>query len=160
MLDSGAKGYLEWRDFATLGERIIAAQLLPEDSPKAKAIRDGHWRYWSGLSPDGSQDGQVTFEQYAAKAHTVEWFRDCMLPCAVAVGEGSDHDDDGLLERWEWLALLTAIGFPEPDAAALFDKLDEDGDNRIGVSQWLQTTQEFYTGSSADFAGDVLIGND
>ncbi|GAA2220252.1 hypothetical protein GCM10009850_122110 [Nonomuraea monospora] len=126
---------------------------VPPGSPKALALLEGCRRFWEGLAAaaDHNDDGQVTFEEYAAFSHAPAWFAQHGEPYVTALSAVLDLDDNGLIERDHFLGFHSVAGFPLPYTTKLFDQLNIDGRGRARTDRFADFVRSFYT------TGDDLL---
>jgi len=148
LLDLDGSAALTSADFALFASRVCRVLGVPADSPKAKALAEGCRRFWQGLAAaaDRNQDGQVTFEEYSSFSHDDSWFAEHGEAYVAAVSTVCDLDDDGLIERDDFLGHHSAAGFPLSYSAKLFSDLDTGGTGRVSTDSFAAFLRKFYTG--------------
>ncbi len=161
MLDANGDGRLQRQDFALLADRVIASQDEPLDSAKAQQARSAHETYWQGLldHADTNGDGIVSFEEYAAAVRDSGAQDRFIRPYARAMVNLCDRDDDGRVERADYLAYMAAVGFAPDRAASMFDQLDQAGDGNISADAWAEVICRYYGSPAEDAVADQLIGS-
>ena len=80
-----------------------------------------------------------------------------MTDYATSLAALVDRDDDGYVERGDFLTCMTASGFPEANSAAVFEELDESGDGRIPADHWAAAIVDWYRSERTDIPGHVLV---
>ncbi|SDJ26502.1 EF-hand domain-containing protein [Nonomuraea jiangxiensis] len=155
LLDANGDGQLQADDFDLLADRVLNA--VKADPAKAHALREGCRAYWQGLAADTDRDGDrvVTFEEYAAAIPDAVHFDQYGSPYAHALAAVADPDDDGEVERADFVACMTAIGFAPPQVAQLFAELAGDND-RVATRDWAAAIRDYYVSASADIPGQLL----
>jgi Ca2+-binding EF-hand superfamily protein len=153
LLDADGSSVLTCADFVLYTSRVCRVLGVAEGSSKADALAAACRGYWQNLaaSADRDHDGRVTFEEYAALSHDGSWFAAHGEAYAVAVSAVCDLDDDGLIERDDFLGLHSAAGFPLAYAAKLFRDLDGGGTGRVSTADFAAFVRDYYTS-----AGDLL----
>jgi hypothetical protein len=76
---------------------------------------------------------------------------------ATSVATLVDRDDDGYVERDDFITCMTASGFPAVNSVAVFEELDESGDGRIPVGHWAAAIVDWYRSERTDIPGHVLL---
>ncbi|MFC4119805.1 EF-hand domain-containing protein [Nonomuraea zeae] len=156
LLDVTGDGHLRAEDFDLLAERVLNALGMELDSDKARALFDGCRTYWRGLAATsgGAQEDLVTFEEYAAAALDADHFDVYGQPYARALAALADRDDDGYIESADFLACMTAIGFPLSRVKQLFSTLSYK--DRITTGAWQAAIKDYYVNTSGDTPGQLL----
>ncbi|WP_343951795.1 calcium-binding protein [Nonomuraea longicatena] len=151
LLDTDGSSVLTRADFVLYTSRVCRVLGVADGSPKAEALAAACGRYWENLaaSADRDHDGRVTFEEYAALSHDPSWFAAHGEAYAVAIAAVGDLDDDGLIERDDFLGLHSAAGFPLAYAARLFGDLDRGVTGRVSTADFAAFVRDYYT-SAAD----------
>lgn len=164
LFDADGNGVIEAEDFDLMTDRVVAAAQGPDagrgpDAAALSAIRYAFGRYWTTLAAelDADGDGCVTREEFAPFVLSPERFGPTVEEFARALANLGDPDDDGLIERPLFVALMLAIGFQPDNVHALFDAFAPDGEDRIMVGTWVAGIKDFYTPDLVDIAGDRLV---
>lgn len=159
ILDTDENGYLDETDFDRLAARVLDAMGEPRDSAKGQAVRDGHRRFWAGLRTalDADADGRVSREEYLARLGDPGEAEQTVAGYAASVAALVDRDDDGYVERDDFITCMTASGFPEAGGAAVFEELDESGSGRIAVGHWAAAIVDWYRSERTDVPGHILV---
>jgi hypothetical protein len=168
LLDADGDGRLQVEDFGLLAQRVIDALAasparFPRPDPhlisaKATDLLQGCQIYWQGLvTMTGSRDGVVTFEEYAAAIPDDAHFDHYGQPYVRALASLADWNEDGQVERADFLACMTAIGFAEPDVERIYAELSFDG--AIATEAWKTAIRDFYLSATADTPGQLLVGH-
>jgi len=158
LLDADGNGVLESDDFTLMSDRVIAA--VPLADRKAKdAMRAAFEGYWATLLAelDANGDGKISFTEYSACVLSPERFDATITAFAEALGALGDPDGDGLIERPDFVAPMTAIGFGRANIDALFDAFGPTADDRITVRSWVEGIKDYYAPDKADTPGNHLV---
>ncbi|MET7328943.1 hypothetical protein [Nonomuraea sp. NPDC005650] len=149
LLDTDGSAVLTSADFALYASRVCRVLGVPAEAPKAGALEEGCRRFWEGLAAaaDRNRDGQVTFEEYSSFSHDDSWFAEHGEAYAAALPAVCDLDDDGLIERDDFLGLHSAAGFPLSYSTKLFSDLDSGGTGRVNTACFTEFLRKFYTGA-------------
>jgi Ca2+-binding EF-hand superfamily protein len=159
ILDSDGNGYLDESDFDRLATRVLRAVGEPRDSAKGRAVANGHRRFWAGLRAtlDTDGDGRISREEYLARLGDPGDAERTVTDYATSIATLVDRDDDGYVERDDFLTCMTASGFARANSEAVFEELDESGDGRIAVDHWAAAIVDWYRSERTDIPGHVLV---
>ncbi|MEV5710698.1 EF-hand domain-containing protein [Actinoallomurus sp. NPDC052274] len=159
ILDSDGNGYLDESDFDRLATKVLSALGEPRESAKGQAVLDGHHRFWAGLraSLDADRDGRISLAEYLARLGDPGDAEQAVTDYATSMAALVDRDDDGYVERDDFLTCMTASGFAEANSATVFEELDESGDGRIPVGHWAAAIVDWYRSERTDIPGHVLV---
>jgi Ca2+-binding EF-hand superfamily protein len=159
ILDADGNGYLDAADFERLAATVLDAMGEPPDSAKARAVFDGHRRFWAGLRTalDTDGDGRVGRDEYLARLGDPGEAGSTVAGYAASVAALADRDDDGYVERDDFVTCMTASGFPRAGGAAVFEELDDAGEGRIPVARWAGAIVDFYRSERTDIPGQILV---
>lgn len=162
LLDATGDGYLRRDDYEVFALRLVQSFGHPPRSAAAMAVRSAYRALWRALAAesDADRDGRVTkaeFLAWAARAtHTA--FEDTLRPLATAVLALVDADGTGVVERDEFVTLMTRCGLPDHDARTLFERLDTDHRGTVEVAEVVRTTRDFCLDPTPDKPGHWLFG--
>ncbi|MFE7412698.1 EF-hand domain-containing protein [Streptomyces laurentii] len=158
LLDANGNGVLDAKDFELNADRVLA--VATDSRPEArKALAGSMRRWWEVLmgALDTNGDGVISPQEFEASVLDPELFGPAADDFANALATLGDPDDDGLIERPRFLALMTAWGFAAPNIDSLFDAFRPDADDRITVSSWADGIRDYYTPGLAGIPGDHLV---
>ncbi|WP_231648429.1 EF-hand domain-containing protein [Saccharothrix sp. NRRL B-16348] len=158
LFDANASGAIEANDFEIMARRVVEA--APQSDAAAKeAMTAAFHRYWKTLAEelDDDRNGRINREEFEDSVLSPERFEATIDEFARSLARLGDPDGDGLIERHVFTALMSAIGFEQQNIDALFDALEPDPDDRIPVSTWVSSIQEFYRPDAAGIPGDRLV---
>ncbi|MFC4119803.1 EF-hand domain-containing protein [Nonomuraea zeae] len=156
LLDADGDGRLQAEDFDLLAGRILDALAVKRTSAKATALLEACRTYWQGLvaALDGDADDVVTFEEYAAALRDDAHFDQYGQPYVHALASLADWNEDGQVERADFLACMTAIGFGRPQVERIYAELGFDG--AVAAEEWEAAIRDFYLSATADTPGQFL----
>jgi Ca2+-binding EF-hand superfamily protein len=138
---------------------VLGAMGEPRESTKGQAVLNGHRRFWAGLRAalDADGDGRVSREEYLARLGDPGEAERTVADYATSVAALVDRDDDGYVERDDFVTCMTASGFPRANSAAVFEELDESGAGRVPVDHWAAAIVDYYRSERTDIPGHILV---
>ncbi|MBB2914695.1 Ca2+-binding EF-hand superfamily protein [Streptosporangium becharense] len=159
MLDENSNGYLEADDFERLAHRMVRAVAEPPDSEKALAVVEGHRRYWQGLVGEFDADGdrRISLEEYLARVSGPDHYEGVIREYAESLADLADVDDDGFIERSDFVSCMRAAGFEADGVDAAFDALDPTGAGRITTDAWVNAIRDYYASDRTDIPAQHLL---
>ncbi|ROP41980.1 EF-hand domain-containing protein [Saccharothrix texasensis] len=158
LFDANGSGEIEANDFEVMAHRVVEA--APQSDAAAKeAMTAAFHRYWKTLAEelDDDRNGRIDREEFEDSVLSPERFDSTIDEFARSLAALSDPDGDGLIERPVFTALMSAIGFERQNIDALFAALEPDQDDRISVSDWVDSIKDFYRPDAAGIPGDHLV---
>ncbi|MEV0618764.1 hypothetical protein AB0I81_35965 [Nonomuraea sp. NPDC050404] len=157
LLDINADGHLRAENFDLLAERVLDALIVKRDSARAIALRRGCRIYWQGLAAmaGGGDDDVVSFKKYAAVIPNNAHFDRYGRAYASALTSLADVNDDGQVERVDFLACMEAIGFAIPQIERTYAELSHDG--AVTTEDWKTAIRDFYLSDTAYTPGQFLL---
>ncbi|MFI9202548.1 EF-hand domain-containing protein [Streptomyces sp. NPDC053048] len=149
-MDADGDGSVDLTDFLRAPHRLMTELGVPEESDKGRALIEANKTQWTFLLSLGDADGDqvLTADEYVA-ARTSPGFRSKDRP-----GKGDvcrtlfdllDRDDDGSLDRGEFLRAADYLTMSVTEAGTYFDELDTDSNGRISPKEFLKAVKRFYT---------------
>lgn len=159
ILDTDQNGYLDEADFDRLAHRVLGAMGEPPESAKGRAVRDGHRRFWEGLRAalDADADDRISLAEYLSRLGAPGQAERTVADYATSLAALVDRDDDGYVERDDFIDCMAASGFARANCAAVFDALDESGAGRIPVGHWAAAIVDYYGSERTDIPGQILV---
>ncbi|MEU5398001.1 EF-hand domain-containing protein [Streptomyces sp. NPDC005963] len=158
LFDADGNGFLEPADFELMARRTVAA-LPSADEEAGQALLSAFRRYGdtlvSELDVDG--DGRISPEEFTAVVLDPQRFDAVVDEFAEALSTTGDPDGDGFVTRPDFFALMTAIGFAQPNIGDLFDVFGPVEGDRIPVAVWAEGIRDYYRPDRAGIAGDRLV---
>ncbi|MER5262095.1 EF-hand domain-containing protein [Actinosynnema sp. NPDC002837] len=158
LFDANGSGEIDASDFEAMARRVVEA--APQSDAAAKdAMTAAFHRYWKTLAEelDDDRNGRVNRDEFEDIVLSPEQFEPTVDEFARSLARLGDPDGDGLIEREVFTALMTAIGFERQNIDALFAALEPDRDDRISVSDWVDSIKDFYRPEAAGIPGDRLV---
>ncbi|MEV6071294.1 lipase family protein [Nocardia sp. NPDC052001] len=163
LLDTTGDGYLTIDDYEAFGLRLVQAFGEAPGSPRALAVREGYRALWHSMAAraDTNRDQRITATEFLIWLHT-HWdddgFDRDITPLAQAVIDLADTDRNGVLDREEFIALLTGCEHTRTEACALFDRLDTDHSDTITTDELITAIRDFCLDPTPDKPGAWLFG--
>src|ERR1700754_972976 len=119
ILDTDGNGYLDETAFDQLAAKALAAMGEPRESAKGQALLNGHRRFWAGLCTalDADGDGRISLEEYLARLGDPGEAERTVTDYATSLAALVDRDDDGYVERDDFVTCMTASGFARANSA-------------------------------------------
>ncbi|MGW4319675.1 MULTISPECIES: EF-hand domain-containing protein [unclassified Streptomyces] len=160
LFDADGNGFLEADDFELMGSRVVAAAPAADDAAK-QALLASFRRYWTTLVTelDANGDGKISPEEFEACVLSPERFEATIDEFARALSAIGDPEGDGFVNRPDFVALMTAIGFQRPNIEALFEAFGPVAGDRIPVATWAEGIRDYYRPEKAGIAGDHLTAD-
>ncbi|MER8235175.1 EF-hand domain-containing protein [Streptomyces sp. NPDC101490] len=157
LFDADGNGAIEPDDFTLMSNRAVAAVPTAGDAATARLL-GAFQQYWKTLETelDSDRDGRISYEEFEAVVLSPERFDDTVDEFAEALAAMGDPDGDGFVDRPEFLALMTAIGFERPNIESLFDAFEPVDGDRIPVTTWADGIRDYYRPEKAGIPGDHL----
>ncbi|OKJ93499.1 hypothetical protein AMK26_33975 [Streptomyces sp. CB03234] len=149
-MDADGDGSVDRDDFMRAPRRLLTELGVPEDADKGRALLEANDEQFDFLLSiaDDDGDGVLSAEEYVA-ARTSPAFRS---PERQGKGDVSrtlfevlDADDDGTIDRDEFLRAAGFLGMTGDDAGEFFARLDKDGNGRLDAKEFLKAVKRFYT---------------
>lgn len=165
MLDADGNGVLEERDFVGIAESIARATGVAGGSAKEAMLLREWRRSWATLleHTDANGDGQISreeFHQAMARAYGDAALLEHNLRAGFeAEFAAIDADDDGVATVDQMAAFLVAWGLEPAQAQAASMRLDQDGDGRITLQEYLTGWSAFLLDEDAEAVGSTLLGS-
>ncbi|MFD4687138.1 EF-hand domain-containing protein [Streptomyces sp. NPDC058461] len=146
LFDADGNGFIEPADFELMGSRVVEAAPKAGDPARQRLLAAFH----------GDGDGRISPEEFTAVVLDPGRFDATVAEFADALAGIGDPDGDGFVERPDFVALMTAIGFERPNIDALFDAFDPVGSGRVAVAVWADGIRDYYRPDKAGIPGDHL----
>ena len=163
LLDANGDGVIAEDDFELMGSRVLAAVGEERTAVKGKEYADALMTYWRALreTADADGDGRIDKGEFSQALSQVSDHFDMLIgPLYRAGFDLADHDDDGLVGKDGFVAVISAIGVPEEEAGAAFDRLTEtEQGGQLSKDQLMAAATQFYRDEDpANTASHLLFG--
>ncbi|MEV0648229.1 lipase family protein [Phytomonospora sp. NPDC050363] len=154
LMDRTGDGVLRRDDYEAFGLRLVQALGQAPDAPAAREVRQGYRKLWRAIRGGADTDGDtgVSKAEYAAwiaREAEGKGFADAVSPLAKAVIGLVDTDGDGVLDRDELTALLSACRLEPAEAEWAAQQLDGDGDGRVTAEEIVDAVRATCRGEDA-----------
>ena len=150
--DRDRNGFIEWADMEKAVRRLGEAFGRTEDSSEWGALTESCRRYWQVLvqHADTDRDGRIGPDEYVAA------FADGVMSDPAVFGgvfqsllgdvvRLADVDGDARLNKEEYTRLMGSwYNAGESDAAALFARLDTDGDGLLTLDELVRSASSAF----------------
>jgi Ca2+-binding EF-hand superfamily protein len=160
LFDANGNGHLDPDDFELMARNVNAAATRSEEADRS-AMTAAFRQYWVTLAGelDADHDGRITFDEFTSCVLSPERFEETIAEFARSLSTLGDPDGDGRVERPDFMALMTAIGFARPNIDKLFDALGPSAADSIPVHTWFEAIKEYYAPDKGGIAADLLVGD-
>lgn len=164
LLDANGDGYLERADYETLARKLVRGFAESPTSPKGKAVIDTYVQYWENFVSrmDSDGDGKVTKDEFidaiGRKIINADEFDRIARPHFHAVAVLADTNDDGELDRDEYVRLMAMYGVDRRDALDAFEQIDANHDNLLSVEELTAAARDFYLSDNDNSSGSAMFG--
>ncbi|WP_431775117.1 EF-hand domain-containing protein [Streptomyces cucumeris] len=158
LLDANGDGVIAEDDFTLMAGRVRAS-FSEERAAKGETYADEMMNYWRALrdTADADGDGRIDRDEFRQALHRVSDRFDTLIgPLYQAGFHLADRDDDGRVGREDFIAVLVAIGVPEHEAGATFDRLAE-RDGELTKDQLMTAATLYYRDENPDNAASHLF---
>jgi Ca2+-binding EF-hand superfamily protein len=157
--DADHNGYIERADFERLGAFFATVNGFAPDSAEAAAMRAQNQADWKKMeqAADSDRDGRVGLEEFLAYSAEMDDMSEVANRTAGMIVAMMDRDRDGKVSRQEYVAgAPPEVG--QAHSAAMFAKLDRDGDGYLTSGEVLGAVQELMLGEDPNAPGNELLG--
>ncbi len=152
--DVDGSGTLERTDFEREAERVAGAFGAQPKSKEAAALRealcnlfDFHARE-AGVPPNGSitEDQFIRINEKLMFSEGEANFNRVLRPVMQAIVGLCDRNDDGKINREEFVAYLQGVGVDQSAAQDAFRQIDTDNSGELTVDELLAAVRNFHYG--------------
>ncbi|MEU8779644.1 EF-hand domain-containing protein [Streptomyces sp. NPDC048606] len=163
LFDRDGDGRVTKADYDGLARRLAEAAGEDADSPSARRLRARYDEAWARMSGhlgrglDAELDEEEFVTTWFALSREVG-FDEAILPIVDEVMTAMDSDRDERLLPDEFTRWIGAYGVSREAAAAVFTRLDRDGDGMISRDELVRAFREYHTGTDPELPGNWLYG--
>lgn len=157
-------GRIDSADFERVVENVRVLKGDGDRSSAHRSLRQAYMGRWEALrtSADGDSDGGVDLDEWLAYWQLALEDDARYEAEVVAITDRLftvfDLDEDDSIGPDEFADFYGVFGLAGDLARAVFETLDTDGDGVISREELLALSGQFYRGSDADAAGNMLFG--
>ncbi len=160
MLDYDGDGILEWEDYVTFRRRMQEA-FSRADKAKQDNLARALYNLWLWLLTNcdrDKKDEQITREEFLSSIREIdrEWDT-AAQPLVEAQFQLIDQDGNGSVTLSEFQEYCKVLGLEEDIGVSIFQELDDNGDQRIELSEFGGLLRDFYVGNDVTSAGTRLV---
>lgn len=157
VLNANSNGYLESSDLEAAARRIINDLGVDPGSAPAQTYLKNVTAYWTSLvgELDRDDDGRLSFEEFS-RPHTPTNYPTAVRPLAESLAALCDLDQDGFIERTDFVTANIGIGFARDAAEGFYGALDTAQEGRISTDAFMTMFEEFLM-ANVQTAGQVLV---
>ncbi|MFC5148242.1 EF-hand domain-containing protein [Streptomyces aureoversilis] len=161
--DTDRDGFIGETDFTARVERLLEGLGLSAGSPKAAAGYAASRSCWQQIADRAGiahhkpldRQGFVAALSSAGADGTIMRIFEPVIAAHVNL---VDTDDDGVVDRSEFVRAQAVEGIPADRAEEAFHRIDSDGDGSITLAEWLAAVSTFHTDPEPDSPGDRVVG--
>ncbi len=162
VLDRDGNGILEEEDFTLVGDGISEQVGHAKNSKERLSLKVKAYSLFLLILNDiGKSDASLTLEEWLMfyEKHVLVKSNDYINQASDYLFSLFDQDEDGYVDKAEYLAMFKAYGLYSSNALKAFDLLDLNGDEKISKQELIKAFTEFFHSSDADAAGNWVFGD-
>ncbi|BBA98435.1 putative calcium-binding protein [Actinacidiphila reveromycinica] len=161
LLDVNGDGAIAEDDFVAMADRVRASFGDERSLAKGQRYSDAMADYWHALraTADADGNGRIDKDEFRrAVRHVSDNFDTLIGPLYSAGFHFADRDDDGLVDRGEFAAVVAAVGVPADHAGHTFDLLSGPS-GTLTLEQLMTAAAQYYCDEDpANGASHQLFG--
>lgn len=166
LVDVDKDGYVTASDWAEIGRNLASMRNLKRGTPEHDAVMATMGTIWANLGPYSSDpEGRVVseadwlrFEEERVVYCDDEWYEIYVNTIVRGVFSLLDTDRDNAIDQGDYLDLAMSFWVKPRHAVEAFVKMDEDGDGRIFLEDFLDHVLAFHRSNDPDAPGNWLFG--
>ncbi|MFD3682030.1 EF-hand domain-containing protein [Streptomyces sp. NPDC058613] len=163
LFDENKDGLVSKADYDRLADRLAVAADSGPDSELARKLRREYDQGWQRMCEElGCEAGaSMNEEDFVATWHAVQQrygFTTSIQPIVDTVITSMDRDGNGAVDVGEFTRWIGAYGVDPASARAAFDRLDRNGDERIGRAELTRAFKEYFLGTDENAPGNWIYG--
>ena len=164
LFDTDRDGYITEDDLVTAARGALD-QFGITDARLRAEILDLYQPAWEQLRADcdSNEDGRITRQEFTAAllvglGDPRAYYRRVFGPIVDRYAQIADQDGDGFIEASEY-ARLFAPRMDEHVVRAAFERLDDNADGKISISQFTDAFEQMFLSQEAADPGTAVMGN-
>lgn len=164
LYDVDGDGYLATTDYAQVVVNLARIRGYERGTPAYEALEGAFMGIWARLqrSADADRDQRVSLDEFLVRYDVMlrqpEVVESVIILLAEVVAQIADQDENGRIDRAEFVASMAAYGVSALEAQECFGYLDRTGDGSITRDELLMNVREFLCSDSPVAPGNWLFG--
>jgi len=165
-IDFDNNGYLEHRDFVSIGDNLAALRGIRRGTDDYELIQSAMEKFWDAirLDSDENKNYRITNEEWLNFIDEKiiegkkEWYDEFINNFVRLLFNVLDHNTDGEISLEEYVHLIVAFGVEPKVAVETFDKIDANRDGIINLEEMIIAVEEFFKSNDMYSPGNWLFG--
>ncbi|MCP4460962.1 MAG: hypothetical protein GY816_23520 [Cytophagales bacterium] len=162
VLDRDSNGILEEEDFTLVGDSISDLIGHAKNSSERLSLKvKAYGLFLQVLQDIGKPEATVTPEEWLLfyENHVLVKSNNYILQASEYLFSLFDQDEDGFIDKTEYLDMFKAYDLYSANALKAFDLLDLNGDQKISKQELIKAFSEFFLSSDAGATGNWIFGD-
>ena len=160
--DRDSNGILEEEDFTLVGDGISDQIGHAKNSSERLSLKVKTYSLFLLILKDiGKSEATLTPEEWLMfyENYVLVKSNDYILQASDYLFSLFDQDEDGYIDKDEYLDMFKAYDLYSANALKAFDLLDLNGDEKISKQELIMAFSEFFLSSDAEAAGNWIFGD-
>ncbi len=166
LVDVDGDGLITASDWAEIGRNLASMRRLKLGTPAHDAVMSTMGLVWANLSPYSSypdrskvtEDDWLRFEIERVIYCDDDWYEVYVNTIVKNVFRLLDTENTGFIGRGEYMDLALSFWVKPQNAVIAFEKMDADGDGRIGYEEFIGRVLEYHRSEDPEAPGNWLFG--
>lgn len=162
VLDRDSNGVLEEEDFTLVGDGISDQIGHSTNSTQRLSLKVKAYSLFLQILKDiGKPEATLTQDEWLlfCENHVLVKSNDYILQTSDYLFSLFDQDNDGYIDKDEYLDMFKAYGLYGANAMKAFDLIDLNGDEKISKQELIKAFSDFFLSSDAEAAGNWIFGD-
>lgn len=162
--DADKNGYLEKKDYMSVGEKLSAERNWAVGSPENEFLMKKLLEDWLEAEKfaDTDKDNRISLSEWLVFCDVfttdAEMYKVTVTNVAQAIVDACDIDVNGILERHEWQLLFRIYGKTNAEADESFDIITNGGKDKLTQERILTLLDSFFYEENEDAIGNYFFG--